>query len=101
VDEDGEEQGGGVFGVVGPAQVRGAPELKEISQADRTHKSENGGAVAGGAEGNQDTRQGCQDGEGFVDGRSHKGQHSGEENGEDNPVENDPQLARVLGQDNT
>ena len=95
--EDGEQRGGGA-GVVGPALPGGAPEFEEITQTDSADKGENRGSVTRGADDNQEARQGCQDGQRFMDGGPHERQHQSQENGEDDPVQHDPQFPRVLGQ---
>jgi hypothetical protein len=100
VGEDGEE-GSGALCVVGPALACGAPEFKEVTQADGTHKRQHRRPVAGGADGNQDTRQRSQDGQGLVHRGPHKGQHSNQENQEDKAIESDPQLPRVFRQCDT
>ena len=45
----------------------------------------------------QEARQGCQDGQRFVDGRPDKGQNQGDKSREDDPIQHDPQLTGVLG----
>ena len=54
-------------------------------------------SVVGGADDDQEARQGCQDGQRFVDGRPDKGQNQGDKSREDDPIQHDPQLTGVLG----
>ena len=56
---------------------RGAPQFEKVSKTDRADKSQNSGAVARGADGDQEARQGCQDGQWLMDRGPDKRQHQG------------------------
>ena len=56
--------------------------------------------MVGGADGDQDADQRCQYRQRLMYCRPHKGKHHRQEYGEDDPIQDNPQLAWVLGQRN-